>query len=65
MGHFIKTSTDNNKSIDTVILTADSKSFTKDNEAKLYKPIEQFSWRDATKREVKEEAISAYKKFAF
>jgi hypothetical protein len=31
----------------------------------LYKPLTEFGWKDATKRERKEIAIEAYKDFAF
>lgn len=31
----------------------------------LYKPISEFEWKDADKRERKDTAIEAYKKLAF
>lgn len=36
-----------------------------DTDFKLYKPINEFEWKDATKKERKKVAIEAYKKFAF
>ena len=36
-----------------------------ENNAGLYKSIEQFGWKDATKREMKDLRIDAYKEFSF
>ncbi len=65
MGHLINTSNDKGYSINKVLLNSSSNRTIKGKKAKLYKPIEEFSWKDATKREVKEEAIASYKQFAF
>jgi hypothetical protein len=35
------------------------------SKTKLYKPLNEFNWIDADKRERKEVSIKAYKEFAF
>lgn len=45
-----------------VITVTDSTSTKKDE---LYKPIADFSWKDASPAEIHQNSIDAYKKYAF
>jgi hypothetical protein len=37
----------------------------KTTETDLYKPIEKFAWKDASRAEIHKNSIQAYRKFAF
>jgi hypothetical protein len=65
MGFLLKK---NNKVSDTKFSLSKSdlgKTMSSDSTIKLYKPISEFDWKDATKSERKKTAIDAYKEFAF
>lgn len=66
MGFLIKNLKTNSK--DSLSSNISVKGVNNDNlmsKTKLYKPLDEFNWIDADKRERKEVSLKAYKVFAF
>lgn len=53
------------KKLDTKKISEEIVTTPKNNKIELYKPIENFAWKDASRNEINKNSIRAYRDLAF